>query len=180
MLDEAYYEYARVEKEYPESLTLRNIYPNILILRTFSKVYGLAGLRVGFGISRREIISAMDRVRPPFNVSVFAQYLACEAIKDQNHVRKSVEMIDKEKKFIYQQLNVMGLKFIPSAANFVLVNVSPYTGQEIFQELLKEGVIVRAMDEYELPFWFRVTISTHSENLKFIDSLEKVLKKLCL
>lgn len=180
VLDEAYYEYARVEKEYPESLTLRNIYPNILILRTFSKVYGLAGLRVGFGISRREIISAMDRVRPPFNVSVFAQYLACEAIKDQNHVRKSVEMIDKEKKFIYQQLNVMGLKFIPSAANFVLVNVSPYTGQEIFQELLKEGVIVRAMDEYELPFWFRVTISTHSENLKFIDSLEKVLKKLCL
>ncbi len=178
VIDEAYYEYACQQKDYPQSLKLRKLYPNMLILRTFSKVYGLAGLRVGYGISRKEIISDLDRVRPPFNVSTVAQYAAVAALSDFQHVKKSVSLVIKEKKFLYRQLEIMGLKYIPSAANFVLIEVSPFKGQEVFNELLKFGVIVRAMDEYNLPYHIRVTVGTHKENVVFINMLKKVLKKL--
>lgn len=177
VVDEAYYEYARVNKDYPDSLKLRKIYPNLLILRTFSKVYGLAGLRVGFGISRKEIIYELDRVRPPFNVSVVAQYVAFKALDDEVHIRKSVELVIREKEFLYKELDKLNLKYITSAANFILVDVSPYLGKEIFEELLKYGVIVRAMDEYDFYNHIRVTIGTHKENQFFIKSLKKILKE---
>ncbi|MFQ3675392.1 MAG: histidinol-phosphate transaminase [Endomicrobiia bacterium] len=178
VIDEAYYEYAIEEKNYAQSLKLRKLYPNILVLRTFSKVYGLAGLRVGYGISRREIITELDKVRPPFNVSSFGQYLTLEAMSDKKHIKKSVDLIKKEKKFLYKQLEIMGLTYLKTAGNFILIDVSPYKGSEIFNELLKYGIIVRAMEEYEFPFHIRVTIGTHKENVAFINSLEQVLKNL--
>ncbi len=178
VIDEAYYEYAIREKNYADSLKLLKYYPNIIILRTFSKVYGLAGLRVGYGISRKEIISELDRVRPPFNVTSFGQYLASNAFEDTAHIKKSVNLVIREKEFLYQQLEIMGLNYVKTAGNFILVNVTPYRGKQIFLELLKLGIIVRAMDEYELPYHFRVTISTHKENIAFLNSLEKVLKKI--
>jgi histidinol-phosphate aminotransferase len=178
VIDEAYYEYATLETDYAQSIKFLNMYPNILILRTLSKVYGLAGLRVGYGISRKEIITELDKVRPPFNVSSFGQHLALEAFSDKKHIQRSVNLVKKEKIFLYEQLDIMGLTYLKTAANFVLINVSPYRGYEIFNELLKYGVIVRAMDEYEFPFHIRVTIGTHKENVVFINALEKVLKKL--
>lgn len=177
VIDEAYYEYARVYKDYPESLKLREIYPNLLILRTFSKVYGLAGLRVGFGISRKEIICELDRVRPPFNVSTVAQYVAAKALEDEEHIKKSVKLVMKEKEFLYKELEKIPLKYIPSVANFILIDVSPYLGKEIFQRLLRYGVIVRSMDEYDFLNHIRVTIGTHKENLFFINALKHIIKE---
>lgn len=176
VLDEAYYEYARDEEGYPDSIKLRSIYPNLLILRTFSKVYGLAGLRVGFGISRKEIISQLDRVRPPFNVSIIAQLVGSAVLDDEQHVFKSVNLVKKEKNFLYKELNKVGVKYIPSAANFVLINVYPLKGKYVFQKLLAKGVIVRAMDEYDLPYYIRVTIGTHKENLEFLSAFKQVIK----
>ncbi|MCS7230520.1 MAG: histidinol-phosphate transaminase [Elusimicrobiota bacterium] len=177
VIDEAYYEYAKLHNDYPDTLKLRSKYPNFLILRTFSKIYGLAGLRVGFGISRREIVSELDRVRPPFNVSVVAQYIASKALEDDEHIENSLNLIIKEKRFLYNELEKISLKYIPSAANFILIDVFPYLGRDVFQKLLKHGVIVRAMDEYELYNYIRVTIGTHKENLLFIRALKKVLKE---
>jgi len=176
VIDEAYYEYAKVCDGYPDSLSLLKLYPNLVILRTFSKVYGLAGLRVGFGVSREEIISELDRVRPPFNVSVVAQYVATAALDDEEHVNKSVELVLREKEFLYKQLDKLNVKYIKSATNFVLINVYPKKGYEIFTKLLKKGVIVRAMDEYDLPNYIRVTIGTRKENLAFIKYFKQVIK----
>lgn len=177
VIDEAYYEYAKVYPNYPNTLKLRKLYPNLLILRTFSKIYGLAGLRVGFGISRKEVISELDKVRPPFNVSVVAQYVAKEALDDNEHLKKSISLILKEKKFLYNSLSKSKINYIPSATNFILINVSPYKGNYIFKQLLSKGIIVRAMDEYNFPNYIRVTIGTHKENLLFIKYLKEILKR---
>ncbi|MEN3013679.1 MAG: histidinol-phosphate transaminase [Endomicrobiia bacterium] len=177
VVDEAYYEYAKINPDYPDSLKLRKLYPNLLILRTFSKIYGLAGLRVGFGISRKEIIYELDRVRPPFNVSVVSQYVACKALEDKQHLKSSLNLVIKEKNFLYEKLKEINLKYIPSATNFILINVSPYSGNQVFQRLLEYGIIVRAMDEYGFPDCIRVTIGTHKENVYFIRTLEKIMKE---
>ncbi len=177
VIDEAYYEYARVLKDYPESIKLRKIYPNLLILRTFSKVYGLAGLRVGFGISNRDIIFNMDRVRPPFNVSVVAQYVAVEALKDEEHIKRSVDLVIKEKEFLYQNLDKLGINYIPSAANFILIDVSPLKGEYVFKELLSKGIIVRAMDEYDFPNFIRVTVGSKLENRVFLKYFKEIIRK---
>lgn len=173
VIDEAYYEYARCYPDYPETLLFRKTYPNLMILRTFSKIYGLAGLRIGFGISRKEIITELDRVRPPFNVSVVAQYAAAAVLNDEDHLKKSISLVNKEKKFLYSELSKAGIKYLPSAANFILIDVSPHRGEEIFKKLLTEGVIVRAMDEYDFPNFIRVTIGTHKENVAFLKSFKK-------
>ena len=177
VIDEAYYEYAKVFDDYPDSLALRNIYPNLLILRTFSKIYGLAGLRVGFGISREEIISEIDRVRPPFNVSVVAQYVAREVLFDEEHIKKSLDLIIKEKNFLYKELDKLKLKYIPSATNFILINLYPHKGKDVFKKLLTKGIIVRSMEEYDFPYCIRVTIGKHKENLLFIKYLKEILRK---
>lgn len=175
VFDEAYYEYAKVFNDYPDSLSLRKLYPNIVILRTFSKVYGLAGLRVGFGISRKEIISDLDRVRPPFNVSVVAQYVARISLDDEKHLNKSVELVLREKELLYKHLDKLNVEYVKSATNFVLINVYPKRGYDVFTELLKKGIIVRAMDEYDLPNYIRVTIGTRKENLVFIKNFKQII-----
>lgn len=176
VIDEAYYEYAKMLSDYPNSLAIRKIYPNLLILRTFSKIYGLAGLRVGYGISRKEIISELDRVRPPFNVSVVAQYVAAKVLDDEKHIQQSLAVVVNEKIYLYNELKKLGLKYLPSATNFILIDVSPLTGQYVFNELLKKGIIVRAMDEYDFPNCIRVTVGTHKENLLFIKYLKEIIK----
>jgi histidinol-phosphate aminotransferase len=177
VFDEAYYEYAKVFNDYPDSISLRKLYPNIVILRTFSKVYGLAGLRVGFGIARKEIISDLDRVRPPFNVSVVAQYVAEKALDDEKHIEKSVSHVISEKEFLYSQLDKLNIEYIKSATNFILINVAPKKGYDVFLKLLEKGVIVRAMDEYNFPNHIRVTIGTREENFAFIKNFKQIIKK---
>ncbi len=177
VIDEAYYEYAMVFDDYPESIQLRKLYPNLLILRTFSKIYGLAGIRVGFGISNKEIIANMDRVRPPFNVSVVAQYIAAKVLDDEEHIERSLKLVREEKEFLYRGLEQLGLRYIPSAANFILIDVYPLKGEYIFQQLLKKGIIVRSMDEYDFPYCIRVTIGNKLENRLFLKYLKEIITK---
>ncbi|MFN3966756.1 MAG: histidinol-phosphate transaminase [Endomicrobiia bacterium] len=176
IFDEAYYEYARVERDYPETINFYRKYKNLIILRTFSKIHSLAGLRIGYAIANSEIVSYIDRIRPPFNVNSIAQVAAEIALKDTKNIRNSLKMVEEGKKYLYSELKKIGLKFIPSAANFILIDVSPNKGYDVFQSLLKLGIIVRAMNEYDFPNHIRVTVGKPEENKKFIEGLRKVLK----
>lgn len=175
IMDEAYYEYARVTPDYPDMLPLLKRYPNLIILRTFSKVYALAGLRVGYGFAAPGIVDYIDRIRPPFNISIPAQDAAVASLKDKNQIARSVTMVEQGKLAICSELDRMGIPFVPSAANFVLMDVSPLRGADAFAKILKHGVIVRAMDEYQLPHHIRVTIGTPAQNKLFIAALKKVM-----
>jgi len=177
VFDEAYYEYARVERDYPETINFYRKYKNIIILRTFSKIYGLAGLRIGYAIANPEIVSFIDRIRPPFNVNSIAQAVVEKALKDTKNLKESLKLVQEGKKYLYSELEKIGLKFVPSSTNFILIDVSPNKGFDVFQSLLKLGIIVRAMDEYDFPNHIRVTIGKPNENKKFIEGLRKVLKK---
>ncbi len=172
VFDEAYYEYA--DKNFPETLQYMKQGKNIIILRTFSKIYGLAGLRVGYGFAKKEIFLEMNRIRQPFNVNRLAQAAAIAALDDEEHVRKTIAINEEGKKFFYKEFDMMGLEYVPTAANFILVDVKR-SGREIYEKLLKEGVIVRSVDNYDLPNFLRVTICKPNENKKFIDSLKKCL-----
>ena len=175
MVDEAYYEYARVERDYPETIPYLEKYPNLVILRTFSKIYGLAGLRIGYGIARKEIIDFLERIRPPFNVNSLAQEAALASLNDGTQLRKSVQLVKEGKKYLYQELKKAGLSYVPSAANFILVKVNG-SGQKVFNELLSYGVIIRPMEEYGFPEHIRVTIGLPEENRRFIQALRNYLQ----
>ncbi|MDR2191674.1 MAG: histidinol-phosphate transaminase [Endomicrobium sp.] len=177
ILDEAYYEYAALEKDYCGGLEFLNDNPNLIVFRTFSKIFGLAGLRVGYGFASKDITDYIERTRPPFNVNILAQAAAAAAINDKEQIKKSQTLIKKEKAYLYKEFENLGVKYVKSAANFILFNSSPLKGKELFAELLREGVITRAMDEYDLPDWVRVTIGLRKENELFIKKLKKVLKK---
>lgn len=176
VFDEAYYEFARsLAGDYPESIDYFRKGLNVIVLRTFSKIYGLAGLRVGYGVAAKEIVDALDRVRPPFNVSNVAQAAAIAALGDAAHLKKSAKMVEAGLAYLGKELDALGLEYAPSVANFLLVKVAPRKGKEIFSAMLKTGVIVRAMDEYGYADHFRVTVGTAAENQFFIRNLKKVL-----
>ncbi|MBN1621929.1 MAG: histidinol-phosphate transaminase [Endomicrobiales bacterium] len=177
IMDEAYYEYARSFKDYPETLKYIADYPNLIILRTFSKIYGLAGLRVGYGFTSRDIVDYIERIRPPFNITSISQEAAVASLNDLSQVKKSVRMVNEQRDFLYNELKKINLMYIPSAANFILIDVAPKAGQDVFREMLKEGVIVRAMDEYNLPNHVRVSIGLPKQNRFFITKLKKVLNR---
>lgn len=173
IVDEAYFEYVQ-DGDYPDSLCYHTDDRPIITLRTFSKLYGLAGLRIGYGIGSKELIALMQRVRQPFNVNAPAQWAALAALDDTEHVRRSLEVNRLGLDFLQKQFTRLGLEFVPSYANFILVRVG--RGQEIFQELLKQGVIVRPTAGYRFPEYVRVTVGTMEENKKFIQALEKTLE----
>ena len=175
VLDEAYYEYAKGE-DYPESIKLLDEYPNIIILRTFSKAFGLAGLRVGYAISSPQIISSLNKVRAPFNVNTAAQVAALAAINDDEFLDLSVETNHLGKHYLYEAFDDLGLPYIPTHANFVMVNLN-LNSQEIFDALLREGIIVRPGVPFMMPGWIRLTIGTPEENNSFIRALKKILKR---
>lgn len=175
-LDEAYFEFAQA-KDFPDSLGYLKERSNIIITRTFSKLYGLAGLRVGYGISSPEVIDCLNKVREPFNVNSLAQAGAFAALKDKKYVERTRQLIGEEKQFLYEEFNALSLKYIPSATNFILVDIG-FDGVLIFKELLKQGVIVRDMKPYKLDTFIRVTVGTKQENKKFIRVFKEVLEKL--
>ena len=174
VMDEAYYDFVDA-KDYPD--TMRHLKDkNLIILRTFSKAYGLAGLRVGYALANTELIECMNRVRQPFNVNSLAQVGASASIDDATHLKKTRDTVLKGKKFVYGALDKMGVAYVPSQSNFVLVDVKR-DSWELFQKLLRYGVIVRDMKPYKLESYIRVTIGTDKENKKFIEALKKVLKE---
>ena len=173
VFDEAYYEYVK-RSDYPQTLDYVRDGRTVITLRTFSKIYGLAGLRVGYGISTPEIIEIMNKVRQPFNVSSIAQAAARASLRDRDHVAKSAKINSEGKEYLYSELKRIGLNCVPSETNFILVDLER-PGAEIMSELLKEGVIVRPMTGYEFPNCVRITIGTGEQNRRLITSLEKVL-----
>ena len=175
LLDQAYHEYAGDRRGFPDGLRLRHRFPNLVVARTFSKAYGLAGLRLGYAAARPEIISDLDRVRPPFNANRMAQAAAIAALKDANHLRRVVRtntrgLIQLEKGF-----KTRGLKSWPSAANFLLVDVGR-DGREVFQALLGQGVVTRPMAGYGLINCLRVSVGTPSENRRCLAALRRALR----
>jgi histidinol-phosphate aminotransferase len=173
VVDEAYFEYVD-DPEYPNSFRYHESGKSILTLRTFSKLYGLAGLRIGYGIASKELIGLMQRVRQPFNINAPAQWAALAALDDHEHVQRSLEVNREGMAYLRNEIAKLGLEHVPSQANFILIQVG--NGEEIFKQLLVQGVIVRPMGIYELPAYIRVTVGTMDENKKFIAALGRILK----
>jgi len=173
IVDEAYFEYV-TDADYPDSLQYHTPDRALLTLRTFSKLYGLAGLRVGYGVGPAELIGMMQRVRQPFNVNAAAQWAALAALDDAAHVERSLTVNRLGRDFLEGEFRRLNLDFVPSHANFVLVRVGK--GQEVFQQLLAQGVIVRPMGGYRFPQHIRVTVGTMEQNERFIEALQQVIK----
>lgn len=172
VLDEAYDTFIDVD-DFPSGLEyLEN--KNVIVLKTFSKAYGLAGLRIGYAIARAEFTSYMERVRQPFNVNMLAQAAGIYALDDKDFLRKTRKVILEGKSYLYQALSNLGIAFVPSVTNFILIDVAR-DGVDVFKEMLKYGVIVRDMQQYGLKNFIRVTIGTKRENEKFIKVLKKVI-----
>jgi len=176
VLDEAYYDYVQ-RPDYSRSVDYVRDGRNILVLRTFSKVHGLAGLRIGYGMGHPELVGALNRVRSPFNANMLAQAAALAALDDLEHVARSVEMNAREMKFVTEELALLGVRYTPSAGNFLLIDTGRDC-EEDFVRLLHEGVIVRPMKLYGFATSLRVTIGTHSDNEQFLDALQRVSCKV--
>jgi len=173
VLDEAYFEYVE-ESSYPNSLVLLEKFQNLIITRTFSKAYGLAGSRVGYAISHPKIASLLNRIRQPFNVNLLALAAATIALNDQYYLEKSIIANRWGMQQLIDAFQSMNLAFIPSVGNFIAVQL-PSTGLIIYEKLLREGVIVRPLANYQMPYHLRITIGTQEENSRFIQALQKVI-----
>lgn len=170
VIDEAYYEFVDSP---PDTMKFVREGRNVILLRTFSKIQGLAGLRIGYGIGPEELISVLHKTRQPFNANAIAQAGAVAGLLDEDHQRKTRQITDEGRVYFAQEFAAMGLEFVPSHANFVLVKVGD--GNAVFQKMLDKGVIVRAMAEYKLPDWVRISIGTMEQNRRCIATLREVL-----
>jgi|UniRef100_UPI003784FFE8 histidinol-phosphate aminotransferase len=172
VFDEAYYEFL---DNPPDTLKYVREGRNVVVLRTFSKIQGLAGTRVGYGIANKELIDVLQRTRQPFNLNSVAQAGALAGLLDQEHQDKTKCITDEGRAYLQAQFGAMGLEYIPSYANFVLVKVGD--GNAVFKAMMDKGVIVRAMAAYKLPEWVRISIGTMPQNERCIEVLKQVLGK---
>lgn len=187
VVDEAYFEYAsdpalrsqQSAKDYPDASQWLDRYPNLMVTRTFSKAYGLAGLRVGYSLSHPHMANLMNRIRPPFNVNSLALAAACAGLEDVEHVRQGVALNTEQMAVVTSAAQQMGLGFIPSVGNFVCIEVGdPSVGRDaaaVYDALLHEGVIVRPVANYGMPRYLRVTLGLPEENARFLAALARVL-----
>ncbi len=173
-VDEAYYEFADAG-DYPQTLGYVNERP-VIVSRTFSKAYGLAGLRVGYGVAQAPIIAAMHAVREPFNVNSLAQAAAVAALGDTVFLARTLRMAREGRRYLTKELDRLHVRHVPSAANFILVVLGPWA-PEVARRLLGQGVIVRELSGWNLPGCLRVTIGTMGENRRFIRELKKALAR---
>lgn len=174
VIDEAYYDYI-TEKEYPDSFKFLQEGKNVLILRTFSKIHGLAGLRLGYGISKPEIINALMKVRTPFNANRLAQVAAIAALDDYNHIKRSRRVNEHGKRYLYKELKKLKVFFLPTYSNFIFVNFAT-DSKQIFEALQQRKIITRMIKEYGFPNALRISIGTMSENKRLIKALQEILK----
>jgi len=172
VMDEAYIEFL---DNAPDLLSLirRGEFPNLILMRTFSKIYGLAGLRIGYGVGHPELVAALEKIRQPFNTNLLAQAAALAALDDDEHITRTRTNNATGLKFYETAFRELGLEFVPSVTNFILVKVGD--GQRVFGELQKRGVIVRPMAGYQLPEWIRISIGTGPENSRCLAALREVL-----
>jgi len=171
--DEAYIEFVR-DKNCFKSMDYINSEHNVVTLRTFSKVYGLAGLRIGYGIMSEDISGILNRIRPPFNASIPAQAGAAAALDDKVFFRKTVRLVHDGLDFMYESLKARGIRYFPTQANFFLVDTGR-NADDVFESMLKQGVIVRSMTSYGYPRYIRVSVGLRKENIRFIKALEKAI-----
>lgn len=174
VVDEAYYEYVTA-KDYPDSLALLDKHSNVLILRTFSKVYGLAALRIGYGIGHPDLINHLNKVRAPFNTSRVAQKAAIAALRDQAYMRQCVQRNRAGKEQFYAAFQQLGLSYFPTEANFIMVDVNR-PAHQCFEALLKQGIIVRSGEALGYPTSLRITIGTEAQNERIIHVLERMVQ----
>lgn len=172
VLDEAYNEYLPQEDRFDSTAWVRR-FPNLLVSRTFSKAYGLAGLRVGYGLAQPQLTDLLNRVRQPFNVNSLAQAAALAALADSEFLARSDALNREGLRRLESAFSELGLSFVPSRGNFVLVKVGP--AARVYQELLKRGVIVRPVGNYGLPEWLRVSVGLPEENARFLAVLPAAL-----
>ncbi|MBI3405573.1 MAG: aminotransferase class I/II-fold pyridoxal phosphate-dependent enzyme, partial [Acidobacteria bacterium] len=172
VLDEAYWDYVEAP-DYSRSLDLVRRGANVFVLRTFSKVYGLAGIRIGYGLGPKAIINEIDKFRAPFNTSGVAQAAAIAALDDAEHVRRTLDSNRAGMKQITTALDRRGIRYVPSVCNFLLIELGVH-GQPVADELMHRGVIVRPMEWMGFPNAIRVTVGTQEENEKFLNALDKV------
>jgi len=173
VVDEAYFEYVE-EDEYPDTMQWLDKYPNLIVTRTFSKIYALAALRVGYAVCNEQIADLLNRVRQPFNVNTPALLAATAALDDQEHLETCREINSKGIKFWYWACQYRGLEYIPTVGNFITIDFER-DAMPIYEALLREAVIVRPIANYGLPNHLRITISTEEENQTCLNALDKVI-----
>src|SRR5438477_1855767 len=173
VFDEAYFEFAQ-GPDFPDSLGFMKHGRKVVVLRTFSKAASLAGLRVGYAIADPDCVSLLNRIRQPFNINSLAQVAALAALEDDSHILECLRMNEAGRHFLCDEFTAMGVKYVPSRANFILVDVGR-SGTDVFQRLLKEGVIVRPMASFGMETALRITIGTPEENRRLVKALKKVL-----
>lgn len=173
VFDEAYCEYID-RPDFPDTIRLMRDWPNAIVLRTFSKIYGLAGLRVGYGVACPELIAAVRKVRLPFNVGLLSQLACRAAIGDRRHVARSRRVNAAGKAYLYKQFKAMGLPYVPSEGNFVLIDCGR-DSQPVFLAMQQLGVIVRPVKNYGMPTQLRVTVGTPAQNRRLAAGLKRVL-----
>ncbi len=175
VFDEAYYEFAQ-GLDFPDSLAYLGEDRKVVILRTFSKIAGLAGLRIGYGLAAAECVGLLNRIRQPFNVNSLAQVAALAALEDEEHMTRSIALVERGKQDLYREFEALGLTYVPTRANFILVLVPD--SASLYQALLREGVIVRPMGGFGLGGALRITIGTPDENTRLIAAIRRVLSQM--
>jgi len=173
VMDEAYIEFVR-DEVCPRGLDYLDSEKAVVTLRTFSKAYGLAGLRIGYGVMKKDIADYINRVRQPFNTNMLAQVGALAALNDDAFFERTIRMVHEELDFLYEQVSKMGLRYFPTQANFFLIDLEQ-DANEVFERLLSRGVIVRAMTAYGYPNYIRVNVGLPEENQRFVKVLKEVL-----
>lgn len=173
VLDEAYAEFV-TDRSYPDGIRLLSAYENLVVLRTFSKIYGLASLRIGYGMGTKSTIRLINQVREPFNTSRVAQAAAIAALEDQEFVRECRERNEEGRAYLQTEFKRLGLKFFPAHGNFIMLDVRR-PSSEVFEELLRKGVIIRA-GHHKYPTYIRVSVGSQPQNELFIRALEQVLR----
>jgi histidinol-phosphate aminotransferase len=170
VFDEAYFEFL---DHPPDTLQFVREGRNIVVLRTFSKIHGLAGLRIGYAVGPVDLVQVLHKTRQPFNVNSVAQAGAFAALEDDEHLRETKRIIDEGRAYLHEQFSKMKIPFVPGTANFVMVNVGD--GHAVFEKLLRQSIIVRPLKGYNLPEWIRISIGTMDENKKLVAALKKVM-----
>jgi len=174
IMDEAYIEYIQ-DASFPDTLSLLDAYPNLMVLRTFSKMYGLASLRIGYGIGHPTIIEKINRVRNPFNVSTVAQVAATAALDDTDFIKKTYQTNEDSKAYTYQRVHALGFSYIPTYGNFVMIDFKCSSAQ-LFEDLQSKGFIVRPGNHLGMPNYQRVSLGTVLQMTAFFDTVERILK----
>jgi len=169
VFDEAYFEFLDTP---PDVLKHVHAGKNVVVLRTCSKIHGLAALRIGYGIAPKHIADILQKARQPFNTNAFAQAAALAALNDEEHIQKTRDVNRAGLAFYEAAFEQRGLEYVPSVANFILVKVG--NGDQLFRDMLKQGVIIRAMSGYKLPDWVRISVGTAAENQRVIEVLDQI------